>query len=71
MMGEPDPDLEPEWEEWMDAPLLERLAPYRYYFMAGCFLLVLPPIIFVILLMVTMGCGAPGASESGLCSYLG
>lgn len=69
MMGEPDPDLEPEWEEWMDAPLLERLAPYRYYFMAGCFFLLLPPLL-VFLILMGMSCGIPAGSDSGLCSYL-
>lgn len=66
-MDEPDP--EPEWEEWMDAPVRERLSPYRYVFMAGCFFLLLP-VGFLVALMLAMGCGAPGASDAGLCSYL-
>jgi hypothetical protein len=69
MMGNPDPDIEPEWEEWMDAPLLERLSPYRYFFAAGC-LVVLLPIIVVILLAITIGCGAPGAPASAIRSFL-
>lgn len=68
-MGEPDPGLEPEWEEWMDAPISERLSPYRYFFMAGCFFLLLP-VGFLVVLMLAMGCGAPATSDSWLCSYL-
>ena len=69
MMGDPDPGQEPEWEEWMDAPLAERLAPYRYFFIAGCLFLLLP-IVFVFLMMLAVGCVGLGTSESGVCAYL-
>ena len=69
MMGNPDPDMEPEWEEWMDEPLRERLSPYRYVLGAGCLILLLPAIV-VVLLAVAIGCGAPGAPASGFCAFL-
>lgn len=68
-MRDPDPEPEPAWEEWMDAPLLERLSPYRYVFLAGCLALLLPAVV-VIMLTITIGCGAPGASASAICSFL-
>jgi hypothetical protein len=61
MMGEPepDPDQEPECEEWMDAPIEERLSDYRYFFVAGgCLLLLLVVPVFIALLAFV--CGAPG-----------